>query len=108
MSTYRQTITEMFVNYERVREQRDRDSDEWLVVDTVRRGPHERGIFETGEYGFVVYDIDDRMVMDGYGEPDAPTYFDAWTPDENELLGTWEVGNPEGVLIRTYAHSCAE
>ena len=108
MSTYRQSTTEDSANYERRREQRDADSESWVLVDTVRRGDHARGVFLEEGYGFVVYDSDSRQVMAGGGDPHAPTYFEAWTSGEHDLLETWEVGSPEGATIRRYVHVCDE
>jgi hypothetical protein len=39
-STYRQNITETETDFERIREQKDGDTTEWLLVDQFRKGEH--------------------------------------------------------------------
>ena len=45
ISTYRQNITDSESEFIRIWELKNGDTDEWLFVDQLRTGIHERGTF---------------------------------------------------------------
>ena len=108
LATYRQIITEESSEYERIRERQNGADGEWGHVDHDQRGVHPRGRFEKHDDYFVVFDTEERMVMQGYGDILTPMYYDEWTDDEYGIIGIWVDGSKEEVTKRPYIHSCPE
>ena len=57
---------------------------------------------------FDVFDADERIVMQGHGEPENPTYYDAWTENEHDLLATWEYKANEDLTRKIYTYTCEQ
>ncbi|MBM75025.1 MAG: hypothetical protein CMK59_06475 [Proteobacteria bacterium] len=108
LSTYRQNITDEAQVFERVREQRDRDSTEWVYVDSYQKGAHSLGEYEAWDDDVVVFDAEGLVVMMGYGMPENLDYYNTWTKGPQDLLSVWETGELELTTTRTYTHTCSE
>ena len=106
-ATYRQTETQEDGTYRRVRERLNGEDGSWTTVDTYERGSHPRGTYEARDRRFMVYDEQDRAVMDGSGSPLDPDYYHAWRDDTHGLLAEWEAVGGEGLVTETYRHTCA-
>ncbi|MEC7984031.1 MAG: hypothetical protein VX278_02635, partial [Myxococcota bacterium] len=106
LSRLRQSYEEIASGSERLREAYN--EGEWFVVDTYAWGEHPRGRFERQNDHFQVYDTEEELVIWGNGDWESPTYYQAWTSDEQSLLDTLESKDGSGEQTLLYTHNCAE
>ena len=106
ITAYRQTITEDEDSYVRIREKRIGDSETWEVVDQLLRGEHELGRYETKNQNYVVFNDDNHIVMQGYGDIDNPMYYSSAVHNQHGLLERWTNADYEEATTHLYQYTC--
>ena len=106
IASYRQTTTEDDDSYVRIREKRNGDNDTWEVVDQLRKGAHERGRYEINNHGYVVFDDDNHIVMQGYGDIENPIYYFSAVENQDGLLEHWTKREYDDITAYRYQYTC--
>lgn len=106
VASYRQTTTEDDDSYVRIREKRNGSDGTWEMVDQLRRGEHERGRYEINDHGYVVFDDDNQIVMQGYGDLENPTYYCSAVENQDGLLERWTHREYDDITVSHYQHVC--
>ena len=105
IASYRQTITEDEDSYVRIREKKSGD-ETWEVVDQLMRGESSNGRYEIRNQNYVVFNDENQIVMQGYGEIDNPMYYSSASENQYGLLESWTQAAYEDITNHQYQYTC--